>query len=379
MRRSFLFIAIILIFISVAPTMAASANGVTQGEFVARLVSAMKWEGGRTELKEPDYLTILSGKRTFKYEAEETYDAKGDSVSVRTYNLFGPFSGIGWVSGISVATPVHMTIFLPLEGEYTLIAASKGDGQVWQIGEKSFTVNAGGGFREVEAGKLFLKAGTHKVVLQLPPEGAVDYMILKAPPLQPIEPLSGWKFDAPLRMHQLAEVETAMLALEASLPATKPRLIEAAGLKVLPSSVTPTTVSYLGEFFAKKWLRAGINGTDVDIPVEIPEPGFYSLRLHSLGKDIKVSFSDTTISIPGQPYMVWADLGGFRLRKGVHTLHVSIPPGGGIDVLELSARVSAATAYMSASGLKGDPEKIVSNSELDGIISSIVTRFTGRK
>ncbi len=371
--------ALIMFNIMSSVATAATGSGVTQGEFVSRLIAAFRWGGGVVEPAEIDYLNILSGKRYIKFEAENYYNIKSDNVTLRTYNLYGKFSGTGWVSGLGVPTMAHFKINVPLEGEYVLIVAAKGDGQVWEIGNKSFIVNSGGTFREIEAGKIYLNAGSHELSVQIPQEGGIDYFIFNAPPLLPVEPLNGWKFDAPLRMHELAEVVAVILGLEESLQLDSKNYISVAELSPYSSSVVKTSADYLGTFYGKQWLRAGNKGATIELPVNILASGFYKLRLRILGGAIKVDFADKSQTFSGKPFFEWVDIGGFRLRKGTEVMHLELPPGGGVDVIEVIGNVATPAAYMAITGLTGDPEKLVKPAELDSVISSLSSRFKGRR
>jgi hypothetical protein len=53
----------------------------------------------------------------------------------------------------------------------------------------------------------------------------------------------------------------------------------------------------------------------------------------------------------GKPYLAWYDLGVSRLTKGTHNLKIQLPPLGGADVVELTARPSSPADYLAAIGL----------------------------
>jgi len=136
-----------LLLLSATLSSAAEPKGdvpVKQAELAKRLVDLFGWSEGLPENpQEKDYRTILGGQRRFRFEAEETYDRVFDAVAVRDYNLFGPFSGRGWLHGITVPTAVHFKVFIPIAGKYTLSAVTKGDAQLWSVAGRAFKVNAG--------------------------------------------------------------------------------------------------------------------------------------------------------------------------------------------------------------------------------------------
>lgn len=385
-RLTFSVIFFVLWVISFTAGALAAQNpvsGITQGEFALRLVKALQREGGLpSEPKERDLLVVLLGKRFFKFEAEEHYDTKQDNVSVRTFGIFGPFSGNGWVSGIAVPTKVHLTLFLPLEGDYSLKVAAKGDGQKWSVGGKTFTVSAGASFREVEAGEVHLMAGTQTITVELPPEGAVDYLVLAASPLPPLEPSGGWRFKEPLRLADFAQIAVSSLGLENSFPAdssAKPIITPVAEAIALPPTASTATVNYYGQFVAKKWLRAGFKSITAEVPLQIEDDAVYGVRVRYLGERFSALLDDVKLSRKGKPYFEWIDLGSHRLSKGTHKLALEISPSDGVDVVELTRKKSSLADYLFVAGVKGDPAAPVSATEADTLISTLVERLKAGK
>lgn len=354
-----------------------------QGEYAAKLVSVFHWEKGLPkEPAEKDYLAILGGKRTFKFEAEDYYNVKTDNVSVKKYPLFGPFSGRGWVSGVSVPTTVHLKFFLPLAGEYTLSVAAKGDGQKWSVGDKVFKVSTGKTMREVVAGAVFLQAGPQEITIELPPEEGIDYIILAAPSFSPIEPRHGWRFNSSLHLGELAEVAASLLGWEAELPpdkTEKPKTIAVYEAAELPPTVAATDLKIYGEFSAKKWIRAGYGGSSVEVPLTLDKDGVYDLKIRYKGDKLVASLDGEKIEKTGKPYLDWVELGRFRLDQGPHKLHLDISPDGGVDVVVVEKRKSSPADYMELVGLHGDPGAAVSRAEAEKILTSLVERFKERK
>ena len=329
---------------------------VTQGEFAVSLVQELGWQAGLpAEPKTADYLTVLSGKRAFRFEAEDIYNAQGDSVTLRDYPLHGPFTGTGWLSGTAEPTAARFTVFLPRGGEYLLKVVSRGDGQRWLAGGKELTVSTGGSLREVEAGKVRLEAGSQEVSVLLPPEGGVDAFTLHAFGDHPaIEPLNGWRSDAPLTWGDYAETIAVALDLEkgfAVTPAGKPQVVSFQSIKTLPPSVVATSADYLGSHVAPRWVRAGVEGASLSLPIDVSVTGLYSVRVRLLGVRLMTDFNGNQAEWKGKPYLDWYDLGVSRLTKGTHNLKIKLPPLGGADVVELTARPSSPADYLTAIGL----------------------------
>ena len=360
-----------------------TGNGITQAEFANRFIKAFHWEGGLPQKpKDRDYLVILLGKRYFKFEAEESYKATTDNVSVRNYKLFGPFSGGGWVSGIATPTTTHLTVFVPIEGNYTMSVSGKGKGQKWTIADKSFTVDCGGAFHEMEVGSVALKAGAHEITVALPPEGAIDYLVLSAPPLPPLEPVNGWNFKGPLTLADFARIGVSLLRLESSLAADtsqKPTTVAVAdAVQKVPPPATTTTVDYFGRYTAKSWVRAGYKNLSLPVPISVDRDGVYGIRVRYLGTKFSATLADNAITRTGKPYFDWVDLGDHQLSKGTTTLTLDIAPSDGVDVVELTPKKSSSEDYLAVLGLKGDPSKAVTAAEVDALIASLQQRYKGR-
>lgn len=360
-----------------------STQEVTQRDFVRMLVSAFKWDTGLSEKPaDNEYLAILGGRRSMQFEAEEYYSAKTDNATVMNYELYGPFSGNGWVSGIAVPTTVHFKLFIPLEGEYALNVVSKGDGQIWSAGGKKFKVSTGKRLREEVAGKVRLKAGEQELSVELPPEGAVDYFSLHAPQLAAIEPLEGWRLDAPLTLGAFSEIAGSLLSWEKTLPEDsewKPLTVEIAKAASIPQGAQATTIDYLGRFHAEKWIRAGRSGARVVVPLIIADSAPYQLKVRFLGEAVDAELDGKKIERAGKPFLDWVDLGATRLKRGAHTLILRLPPNAGVDVLTLMKLKSSPQDYMKLVGIEGAPDDSISRSQAERLLTSLAERFEERQ
>lgn len=359
----------------------APSDVVTQGEFAAFLVQELGWQAGLpADPKTADYLAVLGGKRTFRFEAEDVYNAQGDSVTLRDFPLHGPFSGTGWLSGTTAPTTVRFTVFLPRSGEYLLKVVSRGDGQRWLAGGKELTVSTGGRLSEAEAGTVTLTGGIQEISVELPPEGGVDAFVLHASGDHPaIEPLEGWRSDAPLTWGNYAETMAAAFDLEkrfAVAPVDKPRIVAFQSIAALPSSAVATSVDYLGTHVAPTWVRAGGEGASLDLPLDVAVTGVYGLRVRLLGARLVTDFNGKRAEREGKLYLDWYDLGVSRLTKGTHILNVKLPPLGGADVAELTARPSSPADYLAAIGLGSrKPTATVQRAELEAQLRKDLSRI----
>lgn len=358
-----------------------SSQPITQAEFARKLVKVFGWDKGLPkEPKDRDYLVILEGKRTLKFEAESVYSSKTDNVVPRDFELFGPFSGTSWLGGIATPTTVHMKVFIPLDGEYRFSAAAKGNGQVWKIAGKEFRADSGGQLAETAIVTLPLKAGELEIEMVMPPEGGLDYLLFSAPDLAPIEPLEGWRFASPMTRFDLAGVAASLLGWEGNLPPDEKKdsiTVAAVELANIPASLRQVSVSY-GQPSGRQWLRA-TNATEIDLPFTIRQTGFYGMKLRYKGTRLNAALDGIPVRRDARELLDWVDLGSRRMFEGEHTLRVAVPAYDGLDLLVIEPRVSTPAAYMQLVGLDGDPASAVSAAESEKFLTQFVERFTSRK
>ncbi len=381
-------VCIMLVGVLLAATLSSAAEPkgdapVKQAELAKRLVDLFGWSEGLPENpQEKDYKVILGGQRRFRFEAEETYDRFYDAVSVRDYNLFGPFTGKGWLHGTTVQAAVHFKVFIPVAGKYTLTAVTKGDGQLWSVAGRAFKVNAGETMKETVIGQAFITAGTLEFNAVIPPGGAIDAIEFSAPALAPLEPLTGWNFAANLTGGQLAEVAAPLLGTEALLPedlTVTHRILPAAGVTPLPEAFFLTDSQVLGKPLADKWVRAGQVAAQLSMPVETDAAGVYQVRVRFVGSTLTAGFGDRTITVPGKPYLDWVECGVFRLAKGTNRLSLRIPPSGGVDSVEIIRRKSSPADYVAVTKLGKGVDEPVSSAELDKLLKSLQEKFRERQ
>lgn len=361
----------------------AAATAITQTAFAQKLVDALGWgEGLPDKPVEKDYLAILGGNRTFKLEAEEAYDRQSDSVVVRDYALFGAFSGKGWIHGPSSQTAVHFRVFIPISGKYTIKVSAQGDAQLWSIAGKAFRLNSGPKLKESVLGEAFIPAGVLDFNAVIPPGGAIDYIILTAPSYAAVEPLAGWNPSARLTGGALDEITASLLALEPLLPEDKGysrKTVEAAAISPSPAGFYVTDNQIMGRTVAPKWLRAGYAPATLLIPLQTESSSVYGIRVHFLGKELTAGFASKATTFKGSPSFGWVDIGTFRLPKGTNSLQLSVPPTGGVDVIEVSRKLTSPADYASLTKSARSSDSLIRPEEADSIIKSLQDKFKERR
>ena len=357
----------------------------TQKDFARLIVQQLSWDGGLP--KEPvdrDYLMIMGGKRTFRYEAENAYNEQTDRVTMRDFPLLGEFTGKGWILGVSDATDSTFTILLPIAGEYDLKAVIKGNGFVWSIDGKEYRADSkSGNFRETDIAKVKLMAGVVIIKVTIPPEGAIDSFSLTAPDYTSIQPFMGWRFREELTAVRMAEIAIALTNRFAQLPdagqAASPKPLAVSDKLVLPPTAAFTNVPYLGPFFSSKWIRADYRGATVQIPLAVAEAGYYGLTVNVMGEVISGSVNSTPFKFSGKPYLDKLNLGLYRLESGDNTLTISLPPTGGIDIVEFSMKSFAPDDFLRLAGVPGPSGRLIKAEEAAAYLKGLQGTFSIRK
>lgn len=381
------FVAIIVFIAFSAVTALSAENGssnFTQRDFGRMIVNQFGWsEGLPKEPTDRDYLVILGGKRTFRYEAEQVYNSQADNVTLRNYALYGPFTGTGWLMGVSQQTSANFSVMLPMTGEYSLKAVIKGKDFVWKVGDRELRGgNPAGNFSEVDFGKVWIKPGLIQLKATIPPEGAIDSFMLVASDHHSIQPFDGWRFNDPLTALQMAQAGVAMKDVFGQLPDDRQaKLLRIAAVDAASptSEAVATTANFLGPFTARSWLRAGHLGAQLQIPLTVPELGYYELRGRLMGEQLSGSLNGTPFSLKGKPYLDMVSLGLFRLEAGKNLLSLKLPPMGGIDVLELTRKSSSPQDVMRLAGVSGSSDRHVTSDEALNYIKTISEKHQVRK
>lgn len=383
MRNLMIFTALLLFAVPAWP--AGKAEPVfTQKDLAHMIVSQFGWGDGLP--KEPvdrDYLVILNGRRTFRYEAENAYNPQTDRVTVAEYNLYGPFSGKGWLLGVSEKTDATFTVYLPVGGRFTLKAVVSGKEFVWRAGEKEFRAGSpGGGFTEVVLGEVNVKPGVMQMKVTFPPQGGIDSFAFVAPDYHPIQPFAGWRFREPLTAERLAEVGMALMNLYSQLPEDRqgvPNPVAAVDTALPTKEAAPVNIPYLGRFTSRAWLRADIRGAALQLPLKVAHAGYYVLRARLMGRAIEGDVNGVSFAVSGQPYLEMTELGLFRLESGDNTLTLKLPPMGGLDLVEFSRKSTAPADFMKLTGVNGPPGRQVSKDEAQTFIKAVYEKYPVRK
>lgn len=324
-----------LVLTSALPGQAAS---LTQRDWMVALTDTLGWSFGLPDQPDaPDYINILQGNRTYRFEAEDIHSRDEDFVTLMSFRNFGSFSGSGWLHGGREPVLVHLRFTLPLTGEYRLETRVRGAGHRFVISGKEAEVDAGDEFTDLEVGSFQLSAGPQEILVTLPPNGSIDFISLSAPNLAKVEPLGGWQPGETLTWDTVHATLVQLLGLAELFPAEAPPLvIEAEDLP--QSDIETVTIPYLGVPSAGKWLRAGPHPAKISLSLPLPASGFYDLTLRAMGDPLQVTLDDhLALTRAGGAYL---DDHRFKplAMSPRSSITLEIPPGGGVDQLLLTRR-----------------------------------------
>jgi hypothetical protein len=180
----------------------------------------------------------------------------------------------------------------------------------------------------------------------------------------------------------LDEITASLLALEPQLPEDKgyaKKMIQADSVSPAPPEFYVTDKQIKGKTVAPKWLRAGNSRASLFIPIQAESSSVYGIRVHFLGPELTAGFGSRTAKFKGGEAFEWVDIGTFRLPKGTSSLQLTVPPTGGVDVIEISRKLSSPADYASIIKSGHSSDSLIKPQEVDPIIKSLQDRFKERK
>ncbi len=328
------FLLLLLLF---STAVAASADSLTQREWMEQLSDSLGWGYGLPD--DPvadDYIALLSGERTLQVEAEENH-RRSDRVAIKRLTNYGMYSGSGWVSGRKEIVDLHIAVLIPHNGRYQLSAATRLPGVKFAVAGQEFAATAGNRFTYQALGEVNLLAGPTEILVTLPPNAGIDYLRLFAPPLPSIAPLQGWQPEHRLDAADLALTTLQALDLVATLPLSGQKQTFEAESAVQQEGVEVTNDRHLGVPSGRAWVRARHLATTWQLPLSLSQPGCYQLVLRGR------SHEPIQIALPGilvgqvefGQALTNHSFGNFCLPQGEQVFVFDLPPWAGIDSLEL--------------------------------------------
>lgn len=353
----FRFLLLLLIFsvpLNAFATAEASSPLSTQRDLITGLVESMGWSFGLPEKPETsDYITILEGRRNYKFEFEEVIIPSAKApLAPKEIRSFGPFSGKIWQRAPGHEVEAELSFLVPLSGRYEIKAALTRPGYRFRINGEELTADGSRDFAVVTFGEVELKPGQQTARLVIPSRGGIDFLLLEAPPVQAIAPIGGWEPDKPLDHTVLAVVLAQTLELESFLPPLDNKTVIEAEEAPTPKGAICCDDRYKGPIQGE-WIKAGISSGNYSHLFEISQAGVYDLHLNILGKspiDGLLNGRDH-FRITPKPYFTTIHAGAFYLDQGVNQIDINLPSRGGLDRFIFRPRASAPEDYLRLAGI----------------------------
>lgn len=327
---------------------------VTQRDWALQLIDSLSWSFGLPKKPtDEDFLLVLNGSRIYRIEAEESFQ-RGDRVAVMKFDTFGEFSGEGWLNGTKNRTEAHLEFNLPHAGRYRITARVRLAEHHLKFGRHDFRMSGGDQFTNVEVGYVELPAGPQEAILQLRPNGSIDYFELEAAPAGPISPTGGWVFDAELTSVDAARTVLQALNLQKHLPPGQRVIkLEAENLPK-PEGVRINRGNNKGKASGGRYLQVGA------APVTL---GFYAANVSGGVADLILRAAGSrpiVITLPGYfdtrlqfgPRFEDRLLGTFFIPEGEMTIEVQLPAGASLDRLEIRSRRGSNADILRLVGLE---------------------------
>lgn len=349
---------------------ASMAEGLpTQADLAFGLVEGLGWSFGLPDKPETsDYLAILNGMRTWRFEYEDIYVPSAEApLAPKEIRSFGPFSGKVWQRAPARDVETDISFLLPLSGTYEIRASLTNPGYTFRIDNATFTADGERNFSEVVFGSAELAAGSHDAKVTVPARGGIDYLLLSAPPTTSIAPAGGWIPDKELTLTDLAVVVSRTLDLEPFLrPLAGERIIEAEAAPA-PEYTTECDDCYQGPMTGE-WLRTDIVSATYTHLFEIGQAGIYDLSLSILARSpVSGSINGKYhFAVTPMPYFTVVPAGTVYLEKGTNQIDIELPPRSGLDSFILKPRASTPEDYLRLTGI--GPEGQPTREQLDRIL-----------
>ncbi len=324
---------------------APSRRVVTQEEWAARLISALELAPVLpVDHDAADVFSLLCPDR-----AERAIRAEGRRVPSRP-----PFEVA--VQGDDIPQrehPVRMVLPVPATALYSLRVRGSGRGR-WAVDRQDLgdldLTHLG---EEMATTLLALGEGPHEVEAWLPHRSRVEGVELAAFRPLCISPAKGWRPGQPLSFGAKARTMVQAFGLEGRLPADgKSFTIEGERYARDSRGARRTNRRLAAAASQGSWATAGGGPAEVAYPVDLEEPGLFSVvaRVHGTKPQIwsvDRRYSLRVASAEAAEDFSWAEVTTLPLDAGRHVIRARIAVGSGVDVIRLVRRSARDEDYLA--------------------------------
>lgn len=328
---------------------------VTHSEWARMLVRALGMdEVVRASTTASRVFSALSWKQSLAFPAAEYQ--RGDGVE-----------RVGRrVDALEIGGEVAYPLAVVRGGDYKVRLRLRGDpanpvqAEVARVGETAplsvFTVIPASVEGWIDAGTTHLDPGNYTASVLLPSGSALDYVEFAPPCLRPIEPYSGWQPTAVALTDDVAVTAVQALDREWDLPpADLPIEVDGGsfqtlgGPSVIPAAATPGTLDQM------LWLRAGAEGLQAVVFVDLPVAGLYTVSVFGIeggGQSWMGDACTKAVICAGDPLEPrgpeWRILMTSEFAAGQHFFAVTLLEGAAIGKLRLERKKTTSADYLAA-------------------------------
>jgi len=310
------------------------------------------------------YVDILSVPGYIGIEAEKADFSSGISAS-RSLR-YGQPSGAAWLEAKAGGGLASYRFTIPNRRDYIIEGRLRGGPQTWKIDDMTFEV-AGPGEVDFEhrsrVGEVTLEAGEHEITVVLPPQGGLDRIDLITSGIPEIRPESGFRPREFLRYRLKAETIIRTINYLRLLPVLPNyyQLIEGEEFSRNRGDWTISRDSSPGSTTGEGWLRADGSGAFPEYILNLPENGIYRIRGRMIGTGRLIADFDrgrNRFFFPAEApdEFAWTEVGTFYLPGGEHLISFELPPGAGLDVIEVTRLAAKPEDYLTLLLLLGFSE-----------------------
>lgn len=203
----------------------------------------------------------------------------------------------------------------------------------------------------VDAGVAHLAPGAWTASVSMPLGTTLESIEITPPCLSPIEPLGGWRAPKVTDSVDLAVTLIRALELESELPpGDTPIDVPAAQFRSQdPQALSVSTATSVDAY----QVSGGTHGLRVEVSVEVPERGLYTLSFFGLRGDGQRWSADGCHKVivcalaERDRTADWHALGTLELAAGRHLFTVSLGPGATLERLRLVRRKDSGEDYVA--------------------------------
>ena len=372
-RHTILFFCFLLIGTTGFAAESKPVRAPTQADLIIGLVDSLGWSFGLPDDPEiDDYLTILQGRRVWRFEFEDIYQPSPDApVYPKETRSFGPFSGKRWQRAPSHQVEPKIAFLLPISGEYEVRATLTKPGYRFTAGDTQLAADGTDKFSEVSFGSVDLQAGQQSARVTIPSRGGIDYILLTAPPTTTIDPGSTWEPMKKLSYGELAISLSRLFELEPLLPPAPDDSIRIEAEEApVPQYATVSNDRYQGSV-SGDWFKTNMHPASYSHLFAVEKKGVYDLSLNVRATLPVTGLLNGREYFEGTPtpYFSTLSVGAVHLDAGINQLEIDLPPRAGLDRITFTPRASAEVDYLRLTGLPAAAEP--TPEQLDRILKLI--------